>query len=157
MVDIDDNADKLYFRGNKDDIAYVEVKLFGRADASHYNSMTEKQQFTLGAYVNLMNASVQLLVNPIMGLQPKYTPQHLKNFLTYNVNYAAKEHCRKNKDLIVYMANLLFKIKTEESDRKLLSKSFRGNKEFRKKMKLKKSDLNLELFNIVNKALEEFR
>ncbi len=41
MVDIDDNADKLYFRGNKDDIAYVEVKLFGRADASHYNSMTE--------------------------------------------------------------------------------------------------------------------
>ena len=42
MVDIDDNADKLYFRGNKDDIAYVEVKLFGRADASHYNSMTER-------------------------------------------------------------------------------------------------------------------
>ena len=41
MVDINDVADKLYFRGNKDDIAYVEVKLFGRSDASHYNIMTE--------------------------------------------------------------------------------------------------------------------
>lgn len=41
MVDIDDQADKLFFRGNKDDIAYVEVKMFGRADASHYNNMTE--------------------------------------------------------------------------------------------------------------------
>ena len=41
MVDINDVADKLYFRGNKDDIAYVEVKLFGRSDASHYNIITE--------------------------------------------------------------------------------------------------------------------
>ena len=73
--------------------------------------------------------------------------------MTNNVNYAAKEHC-KNKDLIVYMANLLYKINTEESDRKLLSKSFRSNKEFRKKMKLEKRDLDLELFNIVNKVLE---
>ncbi len=41
MVDIMDKADKLYFRGNKEDIAYVEVKLYGRSDASHYNLMTE--------------------------------------------------------------------------------------------------------------------
>ena len=119
-----------------------------------YDSMTEEQQYTLGAYVNFMNASTQLLVNPIHGLQPKYTKQDFENFLTLNVSYVAKEHCKKNKDLIVYMANLLYKIDTEESDRKLLSKSFRNNKEFRKNMKLEKKDIDFELFNLVDRALE---
>lgn len=122
-----------------------------------YDSMTEEQQYTLGAYVNLMNASTQLLVNPILGLQPKYTEQNLDDFLKNNVNYAEKEHCKKNKDLIVYMANLLYKIDTEESDRKLLSKSFRSNKEFIEKMNLKKNDLDLELFNIVDEILQCYR
>ena len=54
---------------------------------------------------------------------------------------------------MVYMANLLYKIPTDESDRKLLAKSFRRNKEFRKTIQLKKSDLNLDLFNIVDEVL----
>ena len=41
MVDIEE-ANNLYFRGEKTDIAYVEVKLFGRCDASHYNNMTKE-------------------------------------------------------------------------------------------------------------------
>ena len=41
MVDIE-SANNLYFRGEKDDIAYVEVKLFGRCDSSHYNNMTKE-------------------------------------------------------------------------------------------------------------------
>lgn len=32
--------------------------------------MTEAQQCETGSYVNLMNSSTQLLVNPIIGLQP---------------------------------------------------------------------------------------
>lgn len=36
-----------------------------------YNQMPEAQQYELGAYVNLMSASTKLLVNPILGLQPK--------------------------------------------------------------------------------------
>ena len=36
MVDVSDEAKNLYFRGNKDDIAYVEVKLFGRADVERW-------------------------------------------------------------------------------------------------------------------------
>ena len=40
MVDIE-SANNLYFRGKKEDIAYVEVKLFGRCDSSHYNNMTK--------------------------------------------------------------------------------------------------------------------
>ncbi len=41
MVDIE-SANNLYFRGEKTDIAYVEVKLFGRCDSSHYNNMTKE-------------------------------------------------------------------------------------------------------------------
>ena len=119
--------------------------------------MTEKQQYTLGVYVNLMNASLQLLINPILGLQPKYTIEDLEHFLAYHIHYGTHEHFKKNKNLIVYMANLLYKIPTDESDRKLLAKSFRRNKEFRKTMQLKKSDLNLDLFNIVDEVLSVCR
>lgn len=153
IVELNERIERIKDETNNLKEAIKEIVSFG----TDYDSMTEEQQYTLGAYVNLMNASTQLLVNPILGLQPKYTKQNLDNFLTHNVNYAEKEHCKKNKDLIVYMANLLYNIDTEESDRKLLSKSFRGNKEFRKNMKLEKSDLDLELFNIVNKVLEVFR
>lgn len=152
IVELNERIKRIIDETKKLKEAIKNIITFG----TDYNSMTEKQQYTLGAYVNLMNASTQLLVNPIQGLQSKYTKQNLERFLTYNVNYAAKEHCKKNKDVIVYFANLLFKINTEESDRKLLSKSFRGNKEFRKKMKLEKSDLDLELFNIVNEVLCAF-
>ena len=41
MVDIE-KADNLFFRGEKTDIAYIEVKLFGRNDNSHYNNMTRE-------------------------------------------------------------------------------------------------------------------
>lgn len=114
-----------------------------------YNSMTEEQQYTLGAYVNLMFSSTQLLVNPIQELQPKFT---LERLIAANEQYAG--YCKKEKELIVYMANLLYGIDTTESDRKLLSKSFRNNKDFMKKMKLEKKHLNVELFNVVDKVLK---
>ena len=47
----------------------------------------------------------------------------------------------------------MYKIETNEEDRKLLAKSFRGNKKFRKTMELQKSDIDYNLFNIVNEAL----
>ncbi len=40
MVDLSTNED-MYFKGEKTDLAYIEVKLYGRSDASHYNLMTE--------------------------------------------------------------------------------------------------------------------
>lgn len=54
------------------------------------------------------------------------------------------------------MANLLYKIDTEESDRKLLAKSFKKNKEFLKEMKLSKDDMSLDLFDLVDRALKHF-
>lgn len=52
------------------------------------------------------------------------------------------------------MANLLYGINTTEHDRKLLSKSFRNNKDFIKKMKLEKKYLDVELFNVVDEVLK---
>ena len=151
IVELNERIKRIKDETKKLKEAIKEIISFG----TDYDSMTEEQQYTLGAFVNLMNASTQLLVIPIQGLQPKYTIQNLEDFLKCNVNYAEEEHCKKNKDLIVYMANLLYNIHTDESDRKLLSKSFKSNKEFRKKMKLEKKDLDLELFNIVNIVLEK--
>ena len=117
-----------------------------------YNSMTEEQQYTLGVYVNLMYSSTQLLTNPIQALQPKFTLNILEQYLTFNTKHTG--YCKKEKELIVYMANLLYDIDTTESDRKLLSKSFRNNKDFIKKMKLERKYLDVELFNVVNEVLK---
>lgn len=117
-----------------------------------YNSMTEVQQYTLGTYVNLMYSSTQLLVNPIQGLQPKFTLDTLERYITFNTQHAG--YCKKEKELIVYMANLLYGIDTTEHDRKLLSKSFKNNKDFMKKMKLEKKYLDVELFNVVDEVLK---
>ncbi len=48
--------------------AIESLKEFG----TDYSAMTEEQQYKLGAYVNLMNSSTQLLVNPIINLTPKF-------------------------------------------------------------------------------------
>ena len=117
-----------------------------------YNLMTEEQQYTLGAYVNLMYSSTQLLVNPIQWLQPKFTLDTLERYITFNTQHAG--YCKKEKELFVYMANLLYGIDTTEHDRKLLSKSFKNNKDFIKKMKLEKKYLDVELFNVVDEVLK---
>lgn len=122
-----------------------------------YNKMSEEQQYTLGSYVNLMNASTQLLVNPILGLQPKYKEEDLRNFQSFNsLAGLSYPYINKIKNLVIYMANLLYKIDTEESDRGLLAKSFKKNKEFLKEMKLSKDDMSLDLFNLVDRALKHF-
>ena len=83
--------------------AIVEIGSFG----VDYEAMTEQQQYTLGSYVNLMSASAQLLVNPILGLQPNYTEKNLDAYFSSNkveIDY------RLEKKMIVYFDNLVFKI-----------------------------------------------
>lgn len=48
-----------------------------------YSKMTEAQQYELGAYVNLMNASTQLLINPIKDLSPKFSMTDLDGFMAW--------------------------------------------------------------------------
>ena len=73
-------ASVLYASSMKTDILEKLLKKtisFG----TEYNSMTEAQQYELGSYVNLMSASTQLLVNPIMGLKPNYTESDLERYM----------------------------------------------------------------------------
>lgn len=149
IVELNERIKRIIDETKKLNEAILNIKTFGL----DYTKMTEQQQYTLGAYVNLMNASTQLLVNPINGIQPKYTLENLQKFVSYNTVYASHLSYKYHKELVVYMANLLYKIDVNESDRKLISKLFKGNKEFRKNMKLEKDDLGVDLFNLVDVAL----
>ena len=112
--------------------------------------MTEEQQYELGAYVNLMNSSTQLLVNPIMGLQPKFTEGDLENY--------AKEHQPitddKKKQLIILLSNLLYKIEMDDKDKKLLWKSFKGNKKFLESVGMGKKEFDYSIVTTVIDALK---
>lgn len=127
--------------------AIVEIGEFGL----DYDKMTEQQQYSLGTYVNLMYASSQLLINPIMGLKPNYTEMDLDSFLS-------SSDCNErfkiiNQKLLIYFANLLYKIDMDKAKRKLLAKTFKKNREFLKEMNIEKSDVNEDLMLVVDVAL----
>lgn len=127
--------------------AIKEISTFG----TNYTCMTEEQQYKLGTYVNLMNSAAQLLRNPILGLQPKCSENMLNEISEYR-------SLRRwlSKDFIIYMANFLYEITTDESDWKLLSKSFRENEEFIQKMCFYKDKDNISpvFFSILNDILK---
>ncbi len=116
-----------------------------------YSQMTEEQQYALGTYVNLMSSSTQLLVNPILGLQPKHSRSELDTLLKREKQMSFNS---KQKDLIVTLANMLHGIPHDEKDIKLLTKAFRKNKKFLKTMELTKKDVDDVLFSAVEKALK---
>lgn len=118
-----------------------------------YSKMTEKQQYELGAYVNLMNASTQLLINPIKGLLPKISMTDFDNFIAWKDRKTDKNICEHNKDFIVSLANLLYKIELDDGDKKLLWKSLRKNKKMLKTMKISKKELDMDLMNCIVEAL----
>lgn len=125
------------------------VKSFG----TDYNQMSESQQYELGAYVNLMASSTQLLVNPIMGLIPRYGEADYKKFVSEGINNSDASQCSVYKDLIIALSNLLYKIDLDDKDKKLLLRSFKKNKEFLSSMKISKKEFDISIFDIVGKGL----
>ena len=115
-----------------------------------YNKMTEEQQQELKKYIHLMALCTQLLVNPIKELQPKYTNEDLDEYIKrkYSAWYSSSE-----KRSIIALANLLYKINTNEVEKKLLWKSLRDNKEFLKSIDVTKEDFKINIFDIVSKVL----
>lgn len=130
--------------------AISKIKTFG----TDYNEMTEAQQYELGSYVNLMLSSTQLLVNPIIGLQPKYSDVDFEKFVSWNRKHSSKEICNKYKSLIVSLSNLLYKIKLDDKDRKLLFKSFRKNKKMLSSLGMEKRDFSIDIMDAVEETLE---
>ena len=129
--------------------AIIKIKTFGK----DYNEMTEAQQYELGSYVNLMLSSTQLLVNPIMGLQPKYSEDDFDKFLCWKKKHVKMELCIKFKSLIMSLSNLLYKISLDDKDKKLLHKSFKNNKKMLASLDMKKRDFTIEILDAVMEAL----
>ncbi|API90063.1 hypothetical protein BKP56_12715 [Marinilactibacillus sp. 15R] len=115
-----------------------------------YNRMTEAQQHELGSYVNLMNSSTQLLVNPITGLQLRYDMNDLKKYIASS---EIKVDDKKTK-IVIFLSNLLYKINLDEKDKKLLWKFFKGNKKFLSSIEISKKDFEFSIIETISDALE---
>lgn len=127
--------------------AIEKIMTFG----TDYSKMTEAQQYELGAYVNLMEASTMLLVNPILGLQPKFSEEDFDRVCAMEPNtYFYKSH----KNMIIYMANLLYKIQLDEKDKKILIKSLRKNREFLESVQMTKDEFDVDVLAFVEQALD---
>ena len=130
--------------------AVRDIDSFG----TDYNRMTEAQQYALGSYINLMLASTQLLVNPIMGLQPKVSFDDVWKYVRSDDYVYAGYNYYANKEIIVYLANLLYMIDMDRDAGSLLMKSFRNNKDFLKKMNLSGDVFDMDLYDFVHSFLQ---
>ena len=139
---IDDESGKLHDAND-------EIRTFGL----DYNTMSEAQQYALGSYVNLMSSSTQLLVNPILGLSPKYTEADFDDFASQETDENKAKWYSEFKLLIVSLANLLYKIELNERDKKLLWKSLRKNKKMLKSLGVSKKEFGVEIIEAVIEAL----
>lgn len=147
--------------------ACTHVYTFG----TDYRAMTEEQQYTLGTYLNLMNAASLLLVNPIIGLQPKFTEEDLEIKCSGNVQiprivsdnitlvmlklqlWSSSKDSKKYRNLIVFLANMFYDINFQESDYEILADIFKDDKEFCEKMDIDKKIIDDTLFMIVDYKL----
>ena len=126
--------------------AIDDISTFG----NDYDKMTEQQQYTLGAYVNLMNSSVQLLVNPILGLQPKVTENDYDRYMD------GKEEAGrfwKFKGLIISLANMLYEIDLNDDEKQLLFESFKANDKFLEDHKIKRDEFDFDIMRQVEWVL----
>lgn len=146
IVELNERTSRIIDENGKLNDAIERIKEFG----TDYNKMHESQQYEIGAYVNLMLASTQLLVNPIKGLSPKYNEE---DFARFSEN--KDDIIKNNKNLIISLANFLYKIELAENDKALLHKKLRKNKEMLKSLNVTKKDFSIDLFNKIFDALEE--
>lgn len=144
-LELNERIDRIVDESQKLELAIDKIETFGR----DYHLMTEAQQYELGSYLNLMNASIQLLVNPIAGLQSKFDESDLKQFLS--LNNRKKDDNRSA--LIIYLANLLYGIDLDDKDKKLLWKSFKRNKTFLSSIGISKKEFDFSILDTTTDSL----
>ncbi|MDO4701965.1 MAG: hypothetical protein Q4A47_05065 [Erysipelotrichaceae bacterium] len=148
IVELKERIDRIKIESKMLANSIIKIEKFG----NDYNKMTEAQQYELGSYVNLMESSTMLLVNPILGLQPKYTEQDLEIFKN-QVEDKLKGYLTDRKNLVLSLANLLYKVDLNSMDRNLLTKSFKQNKDFLESFHLSKKEFDVKDLKIVSEAL----
>jgi hypothetical protein len=119
-----------------------------------YNAMSEYQQYELGAYVNLMRSSTQLLTSPIMGLQPKFTSSDYNEYLVSKDLEKNDNNVLKLENVIISFSNLFYKIELDDKDKKILYKTFKKNKKMLESLELKKKQFTIEIMDVVEDALK---
>ena len=150
IVELNERIGRIIDENEKLNDAIRRIETFGL----DYKKMTEEQQYALGSYVNLMLSSTQLLINPIIGLQPKYSERDFDDFITKKDKVADTELCREYKSFIVSLANFLYKIDLNDRDKKLLWKSLRNNKKMLKSINVSKKEFGIEIIDAVLEALK---
>lgn len=119
-----------------------------------YEKMTEDEQYELIGYVNLMNSSTQLLVNPILGLNPKYSEEDFEVFIDDTNRKRYLSEYLEFQNQIITLANLFYKIKMGDKEKHLLHKSLRDNKEMRKALNLTKNNFKYDIMEMTFEVLD---
>lgn len=101
-----------------------------------------------------MSSSTQLLINPIKGLQPKYSDKDYNDYISWEDRKEQDELCKEHKTLIVSLANFLYKIALNDRDKRLLWKSLRKNKKMLKSMNVSKREFGIDVIDAVLEALK---
>jgi len=148
IVELSERIKRIVDETGKLEAAIAKIETFG----TDYSQMTEEQQYELGAYVNLMEASTMLLVNPILGLQPKFSEQDFDKVCAMEIELFRK-YFKAHKNMVISMSNLLFKITLDEKDKKLLAKSLQKNKEFLESIQMTKKEFGVEDITMIERAL----
>jgi hypothetical protein len=150
IVELSERTSRIDNEGRLLKEAVSKIKDFG----TDYDAMAEAQQYELGAYLNLMLLSTQLLVNPIKGLLPKFGDNEFDMYISWQERKADTQVCNDYKPLIISLANLLYKIDLDDKDKKLLYKTFKKNKKMLKALNLKKKDFSMKIIETVDEALQ---
>ena len=148
IVELNERIKRIVDETEKLNEAIIRIKTFG----TDYSKMTEKQQYELGAYVNFMEAATMLLVNPILGLQPKFSEQFFDK-LCESATEEFSHYLKAHRKMVISMANLLYKIPLDEKDKKVLAKSLRKNKDFLSSIQMTKKEFDDEDIEIIEKVL----
>ena len=119
-----------------------------------YSTMTEKQQYELGTYVNLVSSSTALITNPIQGVQQKYTAEDFERYLSIMHMTGYPEKYIRDKDVIVFLANLLYQIELDDKDKELLGKSIKTNKDLLKVLKTNKKNFDPDYIDLAIDAVK---
>ncbi len=155
IAEIGERIKRIEDESHKLSDAITKIKTFG----TDYGRMTESQQFELGSYVNLMESATMLLVNPILGLQPKYTEQDFEKMCALESDSGfdwsgVKEYCRQHKKMVISLDNLLYKIELDDEDRKVLAKSLRKNEKFLELIDMDKDEFDDSDIDTVERVLD---
>ena len=148
IVELGERIDRIKNEGIKLAEAIIKIESFG----TEYNRMSESQQYELGAYVNLMEASTMLLINPIMGLRPNYTEEDFEK-LCASETAILKSYFVNHKSMVISLSNLLYKIELNDKDKKLLYKSLKKNKEFMESINMTKKEFDVDDLSMIERAL----